>query len=93
MAQTNSVTINNGIDVDQLVETIGAIGDDPGLARFTFRARSRWQNGTHNIGEIGSFTHAGDEDQSRAAPFVLHGDEPPVLLGANNGPNAVELLL
>lgn len=93
MAQTSSVTINNGIDVDQLVETIGAIGDDPGLAQFTFRARSSWQNGTHNIGEIGSFTHAGDEDQSRAAPFVLHGDEPPVLLGANSGPNAVELLL
>src|SRR5690606_21032626 len=30
---------------------------------------------------------------SRAAPFVLDGDEPPVLLGNNSGPNAVELLL
>lgn len=93
MSQTSSVTIDNGIDVDQLIETIGAIDDDPELARFTFRARSIWQDGTHNIGEIGSFTHAGDDDRSRAAPFVLHGDEPPVLLGANNGPNAVELLL
>lgn len=39
------------------------------------------------------FTHADSEDQSRAAAFFLHGDEPPVLLGANRGPNAVELLL
>lgn len=37
-------------------------------------------NGTHNIGEITMFTHAGSEDRSRTTPFVTHGDEPPVLL-------------
>lgn len=30
---------------------------------------------------------------TRATPFVLDGDEPPILLGSNKGPNAVELLL
>src|SRR5699024_44032 len=60
---------------------------------FTFRATSSWRNGTHNVGQIGTFTHAGAENDSRAAPFVLHGDEPPVLLGTNKGPNAVELVL
>jgi len=89
----STVTVRNGIDVDQLVGTIDAIKEDPSLGVFTFRARSTWQEGTHNVGEIAGFTHAGSEDQSRAAPFVLQGDEPPVLLGANNGPNAVELLL
>lgn len=88
-----TITANNGIDVEQLVETIEAIKDDPNLGSFTFRAKSTWENGTHSVGEIGSFTHAGSEDQSRAAPFVLQGDEPPVLLGSNSGPNAVELLL
>lgn len=86
-------TVDNGIDVGTLTETIAAIEDDPTLGSFTFRARSRWEDGTYNIGEIGTFTHAGNEDQSRAAAFVLHGDEPPVLLGSNKGPNAVELLL
>jgi uncharacterized OsmC-like protein len=33
------------------------------------------------------------EDSSRAEPFVLEGDEPPVLLGGNAGPNAVEAVL
>lgn len=89
----STVTVRNGIDVDQLVGTIEAIKEDPNLGAFTFRARSTWKAGTHNVGEIAGFTHAGSEDQSRAAPFVLQGDEPPVLLGANNGPNAVELLL
>jgi uncharacterized OsmC-like protein len=94
MAQTTTTTTSpNGIDVPRLVETIEAIGDDPSLATFTFRARSSWQEGTYNVGQIGTFVHAGAEDESRAASFVLHGDEPPVLLGANKGPNAVELLL
>ncbi|MGH8913389.1 MAG: OsmC family protein [Acidimicrobiia bacterium] len=88
-----TITAKNGIDVDQLVQTIEAIKEDPNLGSFTFRARSTWEDGTHNLGEIAGFTHAGGEDQSRVAPFVLQGDEPPVLLGANNGPNAVELLL
>jgi uncharacterized OsmC-like protein len=83
----------NGIDVGQLVETIEAIKADPGLASFTFRAKTSWTEGTRGVAEIGGFTHAGEEDRSRAAPFVLVGDEPPVLLGRNYGPNAVELLL
>ncbi len=91
---TETITAStNGIDVPRLVETIEAIGDDPALGSFTFRARSAWQQGTYNIGQIGTFTHAGNEDASRAASFVLHGDEPPVLLGENKGPNAVELIL
>jgi uncharacterized OsmC-like protein len=92
VAETTTQT-QNGIDVTRLVETISAIEEDPNLAAFTFRARSTWLDGTYSIGQIDTFTHAGAEDRSRAASFVLHGDEPPVLLGANKGPNAVELLL
>jgi hypothetical protein len=54
----------------RLTETIDAIKADPRAGAFTFRARSRWENGTHNIGEITTFTHAGSEDQSRTGPFV-----------------------
>lgn len=83
----------NGIDVGQLIQTIEAIKEDPNLGAFTFKANSTWLEGTHNTGAIAQFSHAGGTDRSRPAPFVLHGDEPPVLLGSNNGPNAVELLL
>lgn len=88
-----STTRTNGIDVGALVETAEAVKEDPAAGSFTFRARSTWQDGTYNTGEIGTFRHAGTEDRSRTAAFVLHGDEPPVLLGGNKGPNAVELLL
>jgi OsmC-like protein len=90
---SDTVTIRNGIDVDQLLATIEAIKDDPAVGTFTFRASSRWQDGTYNVGEIGRFIHAGQDDESRDEVFRLEGDEPPVLLGHNKGPNAVELLL
>lgn len=90
---TTTVKTKNGIDVDQLIQTIEAIQEDPSLGSFTFRASSKWNSGTHNTGQIPGFRHADAEDESRKAPFELEGDEPPVLLGSNKGPNAVELLL
>ncbi len=83
----------NGVDVEQLVRTVAAIREQPDLARFTFRARTEWQNGGHSRTTIRAFYGAGTEDTSRTAPFVLEGDEPPVLLGSNQGPNAVEAVL
>lgn len=88
-----TATIRNGIDVDRLLETIQGIQADPAQGSFTFKASSTWRDGTHNTGEIFGFTHAGQPDTSRAGSFTLEGDEPPVLLGSNAGPNAVELLL
>lgn len=88
-----SVTVRNGIDVDQLLGTIKAIEAEPGLGGFTFKATSTWNEGTHSLGRIQEFTHAGVQDTSRGEGFVLEADEPPVLLGNNAGPNAGELLL
>ena len=83
-------TLVNGVNVDQLVGTINAIKADPSLARFKFRAETEWIEGGHSRTTIRSFYGAGQEDASRLRPFVLEGDEPPVLLGNNTGPNAVE---
>lgn len=88
-----TMTARNGIDVNQLAETVEAIKQNPDLGSFTFRATSSWTEGTQNVGEIAGFTHAGATDTSRNTPFHIQGDEPPVLLGNNHGPNAVELLL
>jgi len=88
-----TMTVRNGIDLDRLQATVEALGTDAQLGHFTFRAGSRWEDGTHNLGTIGRFTHAGELDDSRTEDFHLEGDEPPVLLGNNHGPNAVELVL
>jgi uncharacterized OsmC-like protein len=92
MPQTETI-VRNGINVTQLLETIEAIKVDEALGTFTFRAASTWKEGTYNVGTINGFTHAGREDETRTGSFLLEGDEPPVLLGGNRGPNAVELVL
>lgn len=83
----------NGVNVEQLVGTINAIKDNPDLAKFKFRATTKWVEGGHSRTSIKSFYGAGAEDSTRTDAFVVEGDEPPVLLGANKGPNAVESVL
>lgn len=83
----------NGVDVDQLQETINALKEDAALAHFQFRAKSQWTGGAQSRSEFQSFYGAGREDDSRTQPLVVEGDEPPVLLGTNQAPNAVESVL
>jgi uncharacterized OsmC-like protein len=90
---TQTSTLINGVNVDQLVTTVNAIQQNPGLARFQFRAHNEWIGGGHSRTTIQGFYGAGQEDTSRSRPLILEGDEPPVLLGGNAGPNAVEAVL
>jgi uncharacterized OsmC-like protein len=83
----------NGVNVDQLVGTVNAIRENPEIARFQFRAQNEWIDGGHSRTSIQGFYGAMQEDASRYEPFILDGDEPPVLLGGNAGPNAVEAVL
>lgn len=83
----------NGLDVEQMTQTVDALRNDPSLAEFEFRARNRWIDGGENRSTIQSFYGAGAEDTSRDEPFVFTNGEPPVLLGDNEGANPVEFLL
>jgi uncharacterized OsmC-like protein len=84
--------ILNGVNVDQLFSTIDLIKETPDVARFKFRATNKWINGTHCRGTIKDFYGALKEDNSRP-PMDYDMDEPPVLLGNNDGRNPVEYLL
>lgn len=87
-----TTTQRNGVDVERLDQTIDAIKEDANLARFTFRTATSWEFGSTSRAEISSFTQAGNE-AAHARTHVLVGCEPEVLLGADRGPNAVELVL
>lgn len=83
----------NGVDVEQLFSTIDAIKENPGLAKFEFRANNQWIDGGHNRTSVKDFYGAGREDASRKQAFVFDNDEPVVLLGEDNGANPVEFVL
>jgi uncharacterized OsmC-like protein len=83
----------NGLDTAKMVATIEAIKSPPTLAQFEFRNSNEWIDGGENQSTIKGFYGAGQEDESRNAPFVFTNGEPPVLLGDNEGANPVEFLL
>ena len=83
----------NGLDADQMVQTVEALKKDKTLAKFEFRASNRWIDGMVTRSSIQGFYGAGAEDTSRSKPFVFTSGEPPVLLGANEGAGAGEFLL
>ena len=83
----------NGLDLQQMTETVAAIQRQPAIAQFRFRNRNEWIDGGENRSTIQGFYGALREDDSRARPFVFTNGEPPVLLGHNEGANPVEFLL
>jgi uncharacterized OsmC-like protein len=92
-AITTEQRIVNGYNAAQLADTVEAIKAQPSLAEFQFRATNQWINGGLNRTIIKDFYGAGQEDTSRSQPFIVHADEPAVLLGEDSAPNPVEYVL
>jgi uncharacterized OsmC-like protein len=84
--------IINGVAVDDLFITIDAIKTTPDIAKFKFRVRNQWLDGSQNKSTVNAFYGAG-QNLSRSKPFVLQADEPSVLLGKDAAANPVEHLL
>lgn len=89
----NDIKTRNGLDLEQMQQTVQALSDDPNLAQFEFRARNTWISGGENRSRIKDFFGAGQEDSSRSEGWEFVNGEPPVLLGNNEGANPVEFLL
>lgn len=85
--------VMNGVNVEQLMGTIDAIKGNGEIAKFKFKSLTKWIEGGHCQTEIKDFYGALQNDETRNKPFILEGDEPPVLLGDNKAPNAVEVVL
>ena len=82
----------NGVDTPTLFATLDAVKGARELAKFQFRARNRWLNGTHSQTVIDSFHGAGSE-QAHAKAFQYDADHPAVLVGKDHAPTPVEFLL
>jgi uncharacterized OsmC-like protein len=82
----------NGVDTPKLFATIGAVKAQPELAKFRFRAESRWIAGTNSRSTMSGFFGAAAEMEHKAA-FTADSDHPAVLCGADNGPTPVEYVL
>lgn len=82
----------NGVDLDSLLETVGAIRQEPELGAARFRATNTWVDGNHNRSTVTGFFGA-KQEIAHARPFTMEADEPPILAGHDQAPNPMEHLL
>ena len=92
MTSTVNESTRNGVDTATLFATLDAVKAAPEAARFQFRARNQWLSGTHNRSTIDGFYGVGEE-RTHERSFHFDADHPAVLVGKDNGPTPVEMLL
>src|SRR4029079_1497986 len=85
-------TIDNGVNVEALLEAREALAGAPEAAQFTWRASSRWENGVHSTTSIQNFFGLGEE-QSHKTEAVFDADHPEVFAASDNGITPIEYLL
>ena len=89
---TTESTINNGVNVQALLDVRAALRDAPEGAQFTWRASTEWLNGTHSQSTVESFFGLGEE-QVHKSTFSFSADHPEVFASEDNGATPVEYVL
>jgi uncharacterized OsmC-like protein len=84
--------IDNGVNVQALLDAREVLAGAPAAAQFTWRASSKWTNGVHSTTSIQNFFGLGEE-QSHKAETVLNADHPAVFAAEDNGITPIEYLL
>lgn len=92
MTSTQVTAIDNGVNVEALLEARVAITDAPETGQFTFRARCDWVGGVHSRSTISGFFGL-SEEQSRRAAHTIDADHPEQFAAPDNGATPVEIVL
>jgi uncharacterized OsmC-like protein len=92
MAQRQTASLVNGLDLDILHETIKAVKQNPELGKCRFRAINKWIEGDHNRTTISDYFAAGEE-RTHKRSYEVDADEPSMLAGGDEAPNPTEHLL
>jgi uncharacterized OsmC-like protein len=92
MSTTTSPGVDNGVDVAALLGARDALTVAPEAARFQWRARTQWVNGTHSRTTVHDFAGLGTEHTHRQS-FVVDADHPEVFASQDDAATPVELVL
>jgi uncharacterized OsmC-like protein len=87
-----STPVDNGVNVQALLDARVALGDEPDLAQFMWRASCTWKNGTHSHSTVEKFGGLGGE-QSHHAVFGYDVDHPECFASEDHGATPVEIVL
>jgi uncharacterized OsmC-like protein len=85
-------SVNNGVNVQALLDAREALKGAPGATKFTWKASSTWQNGTHSRTSIQKF-HGLGQEQAHKKEFSFDADHPEIFASEDKGVTPVEFLL
>ncbi|MFB3099614.1 MAG: OsmC family protein [Acidimicrobiia bacterium] len=89
---TSETTIDNGVNVQALLDAREALTAAPEGAKFEWRATCEWKNGTHSYSTVEGFFGLGEE-QKHVTTFTFDADHPEVFASEDNGAAPVEYIL
>jgi uncharacterized OsmC-like protein len=92
MTTTAQSDVDNGVNVAALDEARQAIGANPELAQFEWRATSNWVYGTHSQSQVESFYGLTDE-QNHHTKFTFDLDHPEQFASQDMGITPIEYVL
>lgn len=84
--------VNNGVNVQALLDARKALSDAPEAAKFQWRASCKWINGTHSHSTVRNFFGLGGEQKHRTE-FSFDADHPEIFASEDKGPTPVEYVL
>jgi uncharacterized OsmC-like protein len=83
-------TVNNGVNVQALLDAREALKGAPEAAKFTWRATCKWQDGTHSKTDVGGFFGLGQEQHHKTS---FDADHPEIFASQDNGITPIEYVL
>jgi uncharacterized OsmC-like protein len=92
MTTTTQSPVDNGVNVQALLDARNALVDAPEAAQFTWKATTEWVKGTHSKSTVENFYGLGS-DQAHKSTFTYSADHPEVFAAEDEGPTPVELVL
>jgi uncharacterized OsmC-like protein len=91
MALTDT-PVDNGVNVQALLDAREALSAAPEAAQFTWRATNTWVNGTHSESSVEGFFGLGGE-QAHKTTFKFDADHPELFASEDHGITPVEFVL
>ena len=89
---TTKKPVDNGVNVEALLNARQALSQAPEAAQFKWRAKCEWVKGTHSRTSVEGFFGLGEEQRHRSQ-FKFEADHPEIFASEDHGATPVEIVL
>src|SRR4029078_4869834 len=85
-------TVNNGVNVQALLDAREALKGAPEATQFTWRASCKWETGTYSKPSLRGFSGLGQEQQHKTETS-FEADHPEIFAAEDRGITPIEYVL